>query len=49
MLCMRVGSSESLTHGGGVKEKLEWGIKNDFVVFDERRKKVYLKEYQYVG
>jgi adenine-specific DNA-methyltransferase len=32
------------------KEKFEWGIKNDFIVFKKREKgyKVYIKQYQFV-
>lgn len=30
------------------REKLEWGIKNNFIVFDEKKEKVYLKQYQFV-
>lgn len=30
------------------KDKLEWGIKNDFVVINEEKEKVYIKQYQYV-
>lgn len=32
------------------KEKLEWGIKNDFVVFKKRAKgwKIYIKQYEFV-
>ena len=31
------------------KEKFEWGVKSNFIVFDDIKKKVYLKEYQYVN
>ena len=30
------------------KTQLEWGIKNDFVVIDENKKKVYIKQYEFV-
>lgn len=29
------------------KEKLEWGLKNNFIVFDERRKKINGKIVQF--
>ena len=30
------------------KEKFEWGKENDFIVIDERKKKVYIKQYEFV-
>jgi len=30
------------------KEKVKWGIENGFIVFNEEREKVYIKQYQYV-
>jgi len=30
------------------KEKLAWGLKNDFIVIDEKKRKVYIKQYQFV-
>ena len=30
------------------KEKLNWGIEHDFIVFDEVKEKVYIKQYQFV-
>lgn len=30
------------------KQKVEWGIENGFVVIDEKKKKIYIKQYQYV-
>lgn len=30
------------------KDKVEWGINNGFIVFDEVKEKVYIKQYQYV-
>lgn len=30
------------------KNKYEWGIKNDFIVYDEKKEKIYIKQYQYV-
>jgi adenine-specific DNA-methyltransferase len=30
------------------KEKFEWGIKNDFIVIDDVKEKVYIKQYQFV-
>lgn len=30
------------------REKFEWGLKNDFIVIDEVKEKVYIKQYQFV-
>lgn len=30
------------------KQKVEWGIENGFIVIDEKKKKIYIKQYQYV-
>jgi adenine-specific DNA-methyltransferase len=30
------------------KEKVKWGIENGFIVFNEEKEKIYIKQYQYV-
>ena len=30
------------------KEKVEWGIKNGFIVFNEEKEKIYIKQYEFV-
>lgn len=30
------------------QKKFEWGLQNDFIVINEEREKVYIKQYQYV-
>lgn len=30
------------------KEKVEWGIEKGFIVFNEEKEKIYIKQYQYV-
>ncbi|MBO4739954.1 MAG: site-specific DNA-methyltransferase [Bacteroidales bacterium] len=30
------------------KEKFQWGLDNDFIVIDEKKEKIYIKQYQFV-
>lgn len=30
------------------KEKYQWGLENDFIVIDEQKEKIYIKQYQFV-
>ncbi len=30
------------------KQKVEWGFENGFIIIDERKQKIYIKQYQYV-